>query len=96
VAFEFTDCYYRTSSKPEEFLKGAFVGLAARVMFSRGQMRICRMMREWEDSGAEDVEEDGRLVPAGERVDLRALVEGWDGEVMKMDECDKHMEDVEC
>jgi hypothetical protein len=46
------------------------------------------MVREWEESGEEEGDGEGRLVLGGERVDLRALVEGWDGKVMEMNECD--------
>ena len=68
IAFEFQDCYYRISVEPDALMHRSIMFLGCQVMFSRSQIRIQRMMREFGDE-----EEWG----VGERVDLGPLVKEW-------------------
>jgi hypothetical protein len=78
LAFEFPDCYLRMSVEPVVFMKKSILLLACQVMLCQSQVRVMRLLGEF-DKGR--VEEEVEVVSEERRTDLGPLVGSkWFGE----------------
>jgi hypothetical protein len=78
IAFEFPDCYFRMLVEPAVFMKKSILLLACQVMFSQSQVRIMRLLGEFEKG---KVEEGMKVAEEKWKMNLAPLVgRKWFGE----------------